>query len=109
VSSYELPVTSTRQDYQVPTDVVGGWCGAANFLLTANTDGNTKSAKVFGIFAVIWRGSTPPGVIELQGNNSGAVFTQWWSWKGALPAGTTSVIVSYLAPHGMVARVEYEH
>lgn len=109
MSSYELPIATARRDYQCPTDPVGGWCGAANFLLTANTDGNAKSAKVFGIFAVIWRGGTPPQVIELQRDNAGAGFTQWWPWKGALPAGTTSVIVSYLAPQGMVARVEYEH
>jgi hypothetical protein len=108
-NNMELPITTTRRDYQVPTDVVGGWCGDAQFMLTANTDGNTKSARVFGIYAVIWRGGTPPDVRELQRNDAGAAFSQWWPWKGPLPDGTTSVIVSYLAPQGMVARVEYEH
>lgn len=108
-NNVELPVATTRRDYQVPTDVVGGWCGGAEFMLTANTDGNAKSAKVFGIYAVIWRGGTPPDVRELQKNDAGAAFAQWWPWKGALPKGTTSIIVSYIAPQGMVARVEYEH
>lgn len=105
----DLPATTTRRDFQVPTDVVGGWCGDAQFWLTANTDGNQKTARVFGIYAVIWRGGTPPDVRELQKSDAGQAFAQWWPWTGPLPAGTTSVVVNYLAPQGMVARVEYEH
>lgn len=108
-NTMELPATTARRDFQVPTDVIGGWCGNAQFMLTANTDGNADTARVFGIYAVAWRGSTPPLVTELQKNDGGQVFRQWWPWKGALPNGTTSVVVNYLAPQGMVARVEYEH
>lgn len=100
----ELPPTATRLDKQVPTDVVGGWCGAANLLLTANTGG----AKVYGIYAVADRGATPPLVTELLNNPGGQDFTQWWPLKKALAAGTTSVVVNYVATAGMVARIEYE-
>lgn len=105
----ELPPATARRDFQIPTDVVGGWCGNAQFWLTANTDNNQKTARVYGIYAVAWRGSTPPAVQQLQRNDTGAAFTQWWPWTGALPPGTTSIIVNYLAPQGMVARVEYQH
>lgn len=107
-NSMELPPTTARRDHQIPTDVVGGWCGKANLLLYANTDGNKRTAKVYGIYAVAHRGNIPPLVTELLRDDEGHVFNQWWPWKGKLPDGTTSVIVNYVAPSGMVARVEYE-
>lgn len=107
-NTMELPPTDTRIDKQIPTDVVGGWCGAANLLLTANTDGNKGSALVYGIYAVADRGSIPPDVRTVLSEDAGHVFTQWWPGKYPLPNGTTSVIVNYTAPAGMVARIEYE-
>lgn len=107
-NTVELPPTPARIDKQVPTDVVGGWCGAANLLLTANTDGNKGSARVYGIYAVADRGSVPPDVRTVLAESAGQVFTQWWPAKYPLPNGTTSVIVNYAAPAGMVARIEYE-
>lgn len=104
-NTMELPATPARIDMQIPTDVVGGWCGAANLLLTANTGG----AKVYGVFAVADRGSTAPLVTELLNNPGGQDFAQWWPLKKTLAAGTTSVIVNYTAATGMVARIEYEH
>lgn len=102
----ELPATKTRLDKQLPTDDVGGWCGAANLLLTANTGG----ATVYGVYAVVHRGdATPPDVRPLLKDDKGRDFMQWWSMKAALPAGTTSVVVNYTADQGMVARIEYEH
>lgn len=100
----ELPATDTRIDKQVPTDVVGGWCGAANLLLTANTGG----ATVYGVYAVSDRGPTQPLVTPLLKADAGQDFAGWWPMKAALPAGTTSVVVNYTAPAGMVARIEYE-
>jgi hypothetical protein len=107
-NTMELPPTDTRIDKQIPTDIVGGWCGAANLLLIANTDDNKNSARVYGIYAVADRGSTPPDINTLLSENNGHVFTQWWPGKYSLPAGTTSVIINYAAPTGMVARIEYE-
>lgn len=71
----DLPPATARRDFQIPTDVVGGWCGNAQFWLTANTDNNQKTARVYGIDAVAWRGSTPPVVQQLQRNDTGAAFT----------------------------------
>lgn len=108
-NSMELPKTTTAVDYQVPTDVVGGWCGKANLILTANTDGNKGTAKVYGMYAAASVAGKPPKVTELARWPEGHTFTQWWPWVAPLPNGTTSVIVNYAAPQGMVARVEYEH
>lgn len=102
--SMELPPTSTRIDRQVPTDVVGGWCGAANLWLTANTGG----ATVYGVYQVVNRGSSPPQVTPLLTSPNGATFTQWWPAMYSLGAGTTSVVVNYIAPQGMQAHVEYQ-
>jgi len=107
-NNMELPPTTVRRDHQIPTDVVGGWCGRAELLITANTDGNRQTAKLYGAYAVAHRGNIPPLVTELLRNDEGHPMTQWWPWKGSLPDGTTSVIVNYVAPEGMVARVEYE-
>jgi hypothetical protein len=104
-NTMELPATITRVDKQVATDVVGGWCGAANLILTANTGG----ATVYGIYAVADRGATPPLVTELLRNDGGQKFAQWWPLRKPLANGTTSVIINYIAPDGMVARIEYEH
>lgn len=100
-----LPPATTRIDMQIPTDVVGGWCGNANLLLTANTGG----ATVYGIFSVADRGATPPLVTPLLTNNAGQQFVQWWPLKLTLAAGTTSVVVNYTAPAGMVAHIEYQN
>lgn len=104
-NSMLFPPSTTRIDMQIPTDVVGGWCGAANLLLNANTGG----ALVYSVMAVVDRGSTPPLVTTLLGNPNGQNFVQWWPLKKPLPAGTTSVVVNYTAPAGMVAHVEYEN
>lgn len=104
--SMELPPTASRIDKQVPTDVVNGWCGAANLWLTANTDG----ATVYGVYQVVNRGSdTPPQVTPLLTSPNGKSFTQWWPAMYALEPGTTSVIINYTAPQGMQAHVEYQH
>ena len=87
---------------------MGGWCGATNLLLIANTDGNKGSARVYGIYAVANRGSIPPDVRTVLSDSAGQVFNQWWPGKYPLPHGTTSVVVNYAAPTGMVARIEYE-
>lgn len=100
-----LPATTTRIDAQIPTDVVGGWCGKANLLLTANAGG----ATVYGIFSVADRGATAPLVTPILTNNAGQPFVQWWPLKVALAAGTTSVVVNYTAPAGMAAHVEYKN
>jgi hypothetical protein len=100
-----LPAAPTRIDMQIPTDVVGGWCGNANLLLTANTGG----ATVYAVMGVTDRGSTPPLVTTLLTNNAGQQFVQWWPMKVPLAAGTTSVVVNYTAPAGMVAHVEYQN
>lgn len=63
---------------------------------------------MYGIYAVADRGSTPPDVRTVLSESAGRVFVQWWPAKYPLPNGTTSVIVNYAAPAGMVARVEYE-
>ncbi|MGH3795905.1 MAG: GH25 family lysozyme [Pseudonocardiaceae bacterium] len=100
-----LPATTDRIDMQVPTDVVGGWCGNANLLLTANTGG----ATVYGVYAVADRGATAPLVTPILKNDAGQNFAQWWPLRVPLAAGTTSVVVNYTAPSGMVAHIEYEH
>jgi hypothetical protein len=104
-NTVQLPATTTRLDMQVPTDVIGGWCGAANLLLTANTGG----ATVYGVYAVSDRGATPPLVVPLANNDRGQPYNQWWPLKLALAAGVTSVIVNYTAPAGMVAHIEYQN
>lgn len=100
----QLPPTLVRIDQQIPTDVIGGWCGNANLLLTANTGGSV----VHGVFAIADRGATPPLLTEILKSDAGQPFQQWWPLKHPLPPGTTSVVVNYTAPAGMVARVEYE-
>lgn len=100
-----LPATTTRIDVQVPTDVVGGWCGSANLLLTANTGG----ATVYGVYGVSDRGATAPLVTKMLDNSTGQTFAQWWPMKTPLANGTTSVVVNYTSPMGMVAHIEYQN
>jgi N-acetylmuramoyl-L-alanine amidase-like protein len=101
----ELPPTTTRIDKQLPTDVVGGWCGQANLLLTANTGG----ARVYGVYAVVDRGPVAPDVRPLLKDDAGRQFEQWRPFKAKLPDGTTSVVINYTATQGMLAHAEYEH
>lgn len=96
----ELPPTEHRRDAQIPTGVDG------RLLLISNTDGNKNTTKVWGIYAVIDRGSQPPTVSKMFEDPNGRVFPQWWAFNQPLPAGSTSVIVNYLSPEaGMVAKV----
>lgn len=99
----ELPPTYTRKDFQIPAGVEG------KLLLIANTDGNKGSTRVWGIYAVVDKGPiTPPAVstmFEAKDRDNGHSFPQWWPFNQYLPSGTTSVIVNYLSPVGMVGRI----
>ncbi|MGH3989313.1 MAG: peptidoglycan recognition protein family protein [Pseudonocardiaceae bacterium] len=101
----ELSPTNTRKDELLDTDVVGGWCGQTNLLLTAKTGG----ATVYGVYAVVDRGDKPPDVREILKDDNGRDFPQWWPMKKPLPNGTTGVIINYTAEQGMRARAEYQH
>lgn len=108
-NSMQLPPTDRRIDGPlIPTDVVGGWAGRAEFLLAGNSDGGDETARVHAVYAIINRGSdTPPRVEPVY--EGGGTFPQWWPGKWPLPDGTTGVLVNYTAPSGMAARVEYQH
>lgn len=95
----ELPLSSSRRDFQIPT------AGKTKLNLIANTDGESYSSQVYGVYAVIDKVSIPPDVRELLRDDNGRVFPQWWPARFDLPAGTTSVIVNYKSPvAGMVAQ-----
>lgn len=99
-----LPASNSRIDMIVPTDVVEGWCGAANMFLY----GNTGESVVYYVAQITDRGNTKPLVEPLLDNKDGQNFVQWWPAKWPLKKGVTAVLVSYKSTGGMVAHPEYE-
>jgi hypothetical protein len=98
-NSMQLPVTEYRIDFHIPT------LGCTKLQLIANTDLEKYTTLVYGVYAIVDRGSTPPQVVTLLNDPDGRVFPQWWQGKYDLPPNTSSVVVNYKSPvAGMVAR-----